>query len=180
MFQTVIFVNIEAKQKGGTITMAEKKEFLMTPEELEQLKNQIDYLKNEKRREIAERINQARGYGDLSENSEYDAAKEEQAENETILKDLEERLKYAKVISSDSLDFSTVNVGVTVRIKNLDTKKEVEYTITGTLGANPMQNKISNESPIAQALIGRRVGETVEAEVPKGIVRMEILDIVKK
>ncbi len=160
--------------------MAEKKEFLMTPEELEQLKNQIDYLKNEKRREIAERINQARGYGDLSENSEYDAAKEEQAENETILKDLEERLKYAKVISSDSLDFSTVNVGVTVRIKNLDTKKEVEYTITGTLGANPMQNKISNESPIAQALIGRRVGETVEAEVPKGIVRMEILDIVKK
>ncbi|MCI9625189.1 MAG: transcription elongation factor GreA [Clostridia bacterium] len=160
--------------------MAEKKEFLMTPEELEQLKNQIDYLKNEKRREIAERINQARGYGDLSENSEYDAAKEEQAENETILKDLEERLKYAKVISSDSLDFSTVNVGVTVRIKNLDTKKEVEYTITGTLGANPMQNRISNESPIAQALIGRRVGETVEAEVPKGIVRMEILDIVKK
>lgn len=160
--------------------MAEKKEFLMTPEELEQLKNQIDYLKNEKRREIADRINQARGYGDLSENSEYDAAKEEQAENETMLKDLEERLKYAKVISSDSLDFSTVNVGVTVRVKNLDTKKEVEYTITGTLGANPMQNRISNESPIAQALIGRRVGETVEAEVPKGIVRMKILDIVKK
>ena len=160
--------------------MAEKKEFLMTPEELEQLKSQIDYLKNEKRREIADRINQARGYGDLSENSEYDAAKEEQAENENMLKDLEARLKYAKVISSDSLDFSTVNVGVTVRVKNLNLDKEVEYTITGTLGANPMQNKISNESPIARALIGRRVGDIVEAEAPKGIVRMEILEIVKK
>ncbi len=160
--------------------MAEKKEFLMTPAELEQLKDQIDYLKNEKRREIADRINQARGYGDLSENSEYDAAKEEQAENETLLKDLEERLKYAKVISSDSLDFSTVNVGLSVRVKNLNLDQEVEYTITGTLGANPMQNKISNESPVAQALLGKRVGDIVEAEAPKGIIRMEILEISKK
>ena len=160
--------------------MAEKKEFLMTPAELEQLKDQIDYLKNEKRREIADRINQARGYGDLSENSEYDAAKEEQAENETLLKDLEERLKYAKVISSDSLDFSTVNVGLSVRVKNLNLDQEVEYTITGTLGANPMQNKISNESPVAQALLGKRVGDIVEAEAPKGVIRMEILEISKK
>ena len=155
------------------------REFLMTQEEQDKLKEQIDYLKNEKRKEIAEKINVARGYGDLSENSEYDAAKAEQAENEELLKDLEHRLKYSKVVSADASDGNTVNVGVTVRVKNMELKNEMTLSITGTIGADPMNGKISIESPIAKALIGNKVGATVVAETPTGPKKFKILEILK-
>ena len=159
--------------------MENVREFLMTQEEQDKLKEQIDYLKNEKRKEIAEKINVARGYGDLSENSEYDAAKAEQAENEELLKDLEHRLKYSKVVSADASDGKTVNVGVTVKVKNIELNNEMVLTITGTIGADPMNGKISIESPIAKALIGNKVGATVVAETPTGPKQFKILEIVK-
>ncbi len=155
------------------------KEFLMTQEEQDKLKEQIDYLKNDKRKEIAEKINVARGYGDLSENSEYDAAKAEQAENEELLKDLENRLKYSKVVSIDAIDGKTVNVGVTVKVKNMELSKEMVLTITGTIGADPMNGKISIDSPIAKALIGHKAGATVVAETPAGPKKFKIVEILK-
>ena len=155
------------------------REFLMTQEEQDKLKVQIDYLKNEKRKEIAEKINVARGYGDLSENSEYDAAKAEQAENEELLKILEHRLKYSKIVDAESIDGKTVNVGVTIRVKNMELGKEMTLTITGTIGADPMKGKISVESPIAKALIGKKVGTTAVAETPGGLKKFKILEIVK-
>ncbi len=155
------------------------REFLMTQEEQDKLKEQIDYLKNEKRKEIAEKINVARGYGDLSENSEYDAAKAEQAENEELLKTLEHRLKYSKIVDAESIDGKTVNVGVTVKVKNMELGKEMILTITGSIGADPMNGKISVESPIAKALIGKKVGSTAVAETPAGSKKFKILEILK-
>lgn len=159
--------------------MENVKEFLMTLEEQNKLKEQIDYLKNEKRKEIAEKINVARGYGDLSENSEYDAAKAEQAENEELLKELEHRLKYSKVVDTDSNDGKTVNVGVTVKVKNMELGTEMVFTITGTIGADPMNGKISVDSPIAKALIGKKAGSTVVADTPTGPKKFKIVEIVK-
>ncbi len=155
------------------------REFLMTQEEQDKLKEQIDYLKNEKRKEIAEKINVARGYGDLSENSEYDAAKAEQAENEELLKTLEHRLKYSKIVDAESIDGKTVNVGVTVKVKNMELGNEMVLTITGSIGADPMNGKISVESPIAKALIGKKVGSTAVAETPAGSKKFKILEILK-
>lgn len=159
--------------------MENVKEFLMTLEEQDKLKEQIDYLKNEKRKEIAEKINVARGYGDLSENSEYDAAKAEQAENEELLKELEHRLKYSKVVDTQSNDGKTVNVGVTVKVKNMELSKELILTVTGTIGADPMNGKISVDSPIAKALIGKKAGATVTAETPTGPKKFKIIEIMK-
>ena len=159
--------------------MENLREFLMTQEEQDKLKEQIDYLKNEKRKEIAEKINVARGYGDLSENSEYDAAKAEQAENEELLKDLEHRLKYSKIVDAESIDGKTVNVGVTVKVKNMELGNEMVLTITGSIGADPMNGKISIESPIAKALIGKKVGSTAVAETPAGPKKFKILEILK-
>lgn len=159
--------------------MENVKEFLMTLEEQDKLKEQIDYLKNEKRKEIAEKINVARGYGDLSENSEYDAAKAEQAENEELLKELEHRLKYSKVVDTQSNDGKTVNVGVTVKVKNMELSKELVLTVTGTIGADPMNGKISVDSPIAKALIGKKAGATVTAETPTGPKKFKIIEIIK-
>lgn len=159
------------------------KEFVMTQAEHDQLKERLDYLKNEKSREIAERLNVARGYGDLSENSEYDAAKEEQAQNHEAIKALEERLKYAKVVSEENIDYSTVGVGVTVKLMFCDTGDEELYTITGLAGANPFENKISNESPIAKAILGKQVGDVVQVVPLTGeedAYEMKILEIIKK
>ena len=153
--------------------------FLMTQEEQDKLKEQIDYLKNEKRKEIAEKINVARGYGDLSENSEYDAAKAEQAENEEHLKELEHRLKYSKVVDADSNDGRTVNVGLDVKVKCVDTNMEMVITLTGTIGEDPLNNKISVESPVGKALLGKKVGSTVNVDTPAGLKKYKILEIIK-
>lgn len=158
--------------------MAEAKEFLMTQEEYDKLVDTLEYLKNEKTREIAEKINVARGYGDLSENAEYDAAKAEQAENADLIRELEEKVKYHKIVGVT--DGSVVNIGMTVKVS--EDGKISEYTITGSTGADPLHGKISNESPVAKALIGRSAGDTVEVETPDESYRytLKIEEVYKK
>ncbi len=161
--------------------MAENKEYLMTQAEFDALSEKLEFLKNEKVREIAEKINQARGYGDLSENAEYDAAKAEQAENAETIRIYEEKIKYAKVVDDDTIDKSTVNIGLMVKVFDMDFEEECTYEITGTTGADPLNNKISVDSPVAKALVGRKTGETVDVTTPDGdIYQLKILDIFKK
>lgn len=160
--------------------MAVKREFLMTKDEYEQLREKLDYLKNEKTREIAERINQARGYGDLSENAEYDAAKAEQAENAEVIREFEEKIKYAVVVSDDKIDYSTVNIGMSVKILDMELDEETEYTITGAIGSDPLKNKISVDSPVAKALLGKKKGDIIEVETPMGGIKFKVLEIIKK
>ncbi len=161
--------------------MAENKEYLMTQDEYDALRDKLEYLKNEKMREIADKINQARGYGDLSENAEYDAAKAEQAENAEFIRICEEKIKHAKVVESDAIDKSAVNIGLMVKVLDVDFDEEFTYEITGTTGADPLNNKISVDSPVAKALIGEKVGATVDVTTPDGdVYQLKILDISKK
>ena len=160
--------------------MAQVKEFPMTADEYDSLREKLDFLKNDRRKEIAERIAVARGYGDLSENAEYDAAKEEQAHNEEEIKTTEERIKFAVVVSEDKIDDSIVGIGVNVRVQDASLKQEIEYSISGSIAADPLHNKISNESPIAMALMGRKVGDKVVADTPGGPIKMKILAIERK
>lgn len=156
-----------------------KKEVVLTQEGLKKMEEELEYLKSVKRREIAERIKQAIDFGDISENSEYDEAKNEQAFIEARIALLEEKLRNAKLI--DELDITTdvVSVGSKVKLKDLDTGDIFEYTIVGSAEANPLENKISNESPVGSALIGEKKGSIVEALAPVGKVRYEIIDITK-
>ena len=161
--------------------MATKQKFLMTQEEFNQLSEQLAYLKNEKTREIAEKINQARGYGDLSENSEYDAAKQEQAENAALIAEYEAKLKSAEIVEHDLTDLSAVNIGMMVSIKGEDGKVK-KYELTGATAnmfdaKNP---KISKDSPIGKAIIGKKKGDTVTVEAPAGTMTFTIEDISKK
>lgn len=161
--------------------MASKQKFLMTQEEFNQLSEQLAFLKNEKTREIAEKINQARGYGDLSENSEYDAAKQEQAENAALIAEYEAKLKSAEIVEHDLTDLSTVNIGMIVSIKGEDGKVK-KYELTGATAnmfdaKNP---KISKDSPIGKAIIGKKKGETATVEAPAGTMTFTIEDISKK
>ncbi len=161
--------------------MAAKQKFLMTQEEYNQLSEQLAFLKNEKTREIAEKINQARGYGDLSENSEYDAAKQEQAENAALIAEYENKLKSAEIIENDITDLSTVNIGmmITLQAENGSQKK---YELTGATAnmfdaKNP---KISKDSPIGKAILGKKVGDKVDVEAPAGVMHFTIEKIEKK
>lgn len=156
-----------------------KKEVVLTQEGLKRMEEELEYLKSVKRREIAERIKQAIDFGDISENSEYDEAKNEQAFIEARIALLEEKLRNAKLI--DELDITTdvVSVGSKVKLKDLDTGDIFEYTIVGSAETNPLENKISNESPVGSALIGKKKGSIVEALAPVGKVRYEIIDITK-
>ena len=161
--------------------MATKQKSLMTQEEFNQLSEQLAFLKNEKTREIAEKINQARGYGDLSENSEYDAAKQEQAENAALIAEYEAKLKSAEIVEHDLKDLSTVNIGMIVSIKGEDGKVK-KYELTGAT-ANMFDTKnpkISKDSPIGKAIIGKKKGDTATVEAPAGIMTFTIEDISKK
>ncbi|MFA7636425.1 MAG: transcription elongation factor GreA [Monoglobales bacterium] len=161
--------------------MTAKQKFLMTQEEYDQLSEQLAYLKNEKTREIAEKINQARGYGDLSENSEYDAAKQEQAENAALILEYETKLKNAEIVEHDLTDLSTVNIGMVVTIKDA-AGNEKKFELTGAT-ANMFDTKnpkMSKDSPIGRAIIGRKKGETVEVDAPGGAMKITIEDISKK
>lgn len=157
----------------------EEKEVLLTQEGYNNLEKELEYLRTEKRVEIAERIKIALGFGDLSENSEYDEAKNAQAENEIKIANLETKLRYAKIIDESEIDTKTVQVGNTVKIKDLEYDEEEEYTIVGSTEVDLTQNKISNESPIGAALIGAKKGEEVEIKVPAGIVKYKIISIKK-
>ena len=140
---------------------------------------EVEYLRTEKRAEIAERIKVALGFGDLSENSEYDEAKNAQAENETKIANLEAKLRYAKIIDESEIDTKSVQVGNTVTVKDLEFNEEEEYTIVGSTEVDLSQNKISNESPIGAALLGAKKGEEIEIKVPAGIVKYKIIAIKK-
>ena len=157
----------------------ENKEILLTQEGYDNRENELEYLKTEKRTEIAERIKVALGFGDLSENSEYDEAKNAQAENETKIANLEAKLRYAKIIDESEIDTKSVQVGNTVTVKDLEFNEEEEYTIVGSTEVDLSQNKISNESPIGAALLGAKKGEEIEIKVPAGIVKYKIIAIKK-
>ncbi len=157
----------------------EEKEILLTQEGYDNLEKQLEYLKTEKRAEISERIKVALGFGDLSENSEYDEAKNAQAENEIKIVDLENKLRYAKIIDESEINTNTVQVGNTVKILDLEFNEELEYTIVGSTEVDLSKNKISNVSPIGAALIGAEKDQIVEANTPGGIVKYKVLAIKK-
>ncbi len=154
-----------------------EKDIFFTPEGLEKIENEIEYLKTVRRKEVSERIKVALGYGDLSENSEYDEAKNEQAQVEERIAKLEMMVRNAKIIDEKDLNTDVVNIGSSVKVRELDTMEEDEYTIVGSAEADPLEGKISNESPVGSKLLGNRVGDVVEVEVPDGIIKYEICGI---
>ncbi len=156
-----------------------EKEFLLTQEGYNNLEKELEKLKTETRYEIAERIKVALGFGDLSENSEYDEAKNAQAANEIKIAELEEKIKYAKIIDESEIDTKTVQVGNVVRVLDMEFNEEMEYTIVGSTEVDLSQNKISNESPIGSALLGKKVKEVVDVQAPAGILKFKILAIKK-
>ena len=153
------------------------KEVILTPEGYEKLKQEIELLSNDKRREVADRIRVAREFGDISENAEYDDAKNEQAMLEHKIAQLEERLVNARVIQKRDVDLSVVSIGAKVRLRDVDANKTFEYTIVGSAEANPAESKLSNESPVGRAIIGKKKGETVEVAAPRGTLKFKIMDI---
>ncbi len=156
-----------------------QKETILTYEGLKKLEEELEYLKTEKRREVAERIKVALGFGDLSENSEYDEAKNEQAQVEMRIIDLENKLRNVKVIDEDEIDTKTVQIGNTVQVLDMEYDEKVEYTIVGSTEVDLANNKISNESPIGKALLGRKKNEVVEVNAPAGVLSFKILKITK-
>ena len=157
----------------------EEKEVLLTQEGYDNLEKELEYLKTEKRTEISERIKVALGFGDLSENSEYDEAKNAQASNEIKIAELENKLRYAKIIDESEIDTKTVQVGNTVKVLDMEFDEEVEYTIVGSTEVDLSQNKISNESPIGSALLGAKKNQIVEAQTPGGVAKYKVLAIKK-
>jgi transcription elongation factor GreA len=147
------------------------KDVILTPEGLEKLKDELELLSTSRRREVAERIKEAREFGDISENSEYDDAKNEQAMLESKIAQLQERLRMATVIDSAELSTEVVAVGSVVHVKDEKTGKSVKYTIVGSAEAKPEESKLSNESPVGRALLGHRRGDTVAVQVPRGPAR---------
>lgn len=159
--------------------MAETKKNILTYEGLKALEDELHELKVNRRREVAQKIKEAREQGDLSENAEYDAAKEEQRDIELRIEEIDKILKNAEVVDDNDGDSSVINVGCTVTIKDLEFNEEMEYKIVGSTEADSLKGKISNESPVGKALIGAQKGETVEVEAPAGIIKYEILDFRK-
>ncbi|MFW6006973.1 MAG: transcription elongation factor GreA [Bacillota bacterium] len=152
---------------------------LLTEKGYNNLEEELDHLVNVKRREVAKRIKVAREFGDISENSEYDDAKNEQAFVEGRIQEIKNMLKNAKVVTSDEISDETVNLGTTVKLKDIDSGEELTYTIVGSAESDPLNNKISNESPIGKSILGHKVGDKVKVEVPSGITTYEILWIKK-
>lgn len=157
--------------------MSQSKKFIMTYEGVKKLEEELEYLKTVKRKEITEKIKVALGYGDLSENSEYDEAKNDQAFTEGRIIQLENMLKNAVVVDESEISKDKVSVGSIVKVMDYEFDEEVEYTIVGSAEADPMNFKISNESPVGSALIGKKVGDVVEVAVPSGVSKFEVLEI---
>ena len=162
----------------GMTNMSEKTVFL-TYEGLKAREQELEYLKTEKRKEISEKIKVALGFGDLSENAEYDEAKNEQAEVELKIVKLEKMLKNAKIIDDEEISTDVVSMGITVKILDIDMEEEETYTIVGSEEADPMNNKISDESPVGKAIIGKKVGDVVAVEAPNGSFDVKIIEISK-
>ena len=157
--------------------MAKGKQMLYTQQGYQELLDELHYLKHEKREKIKNDIAVARSFGDLSENSEYDEARNEQAKNEARIKELEELVENAVVLDESNIDTSVVSLGSTVKVLNVALNLELTYDLVGSNEANPMEGKISDQSPIGAALIGKRANDEIEVEVPNGTVRMKVLEV---
>ena len=155
----------------------EGKKNILTYEGLKKYEDELHDLKVIKRKEVAQKIKEAREQGDLSENAEYDAAKDEQRDIEARIEELEKILKNAEVVVEDEVDLDKINIGCVVKIKDMELKQEMTYKIVGSTEANSLQGKISNESPVGQALLGAKVGQTVEVETQAGPIQYKILEI---
>ena len=160
--------------------MAVSKEVVLTPEGLEKLEKELTHLKSVKRREVAARIKTAIAFGDISENSEYEDAKNEQAFIEGRIITLEKMLRNARIIADDEVETGVVSIGSTVKLRDLEFDEDFEYTIVGSAEANPSLNKISYESPVGKEILGKPMGSVVEVTVPAGTLKYEILEIKKK
>ena len=156
--------------------MAEKKNIL-TYAGLKQYEDELQNLKVFKRKEVAEKIKEAREQDDLSENAEYDAAKDEQREIELRIEELEKLLKNAEVVVEDEIDLDKINVGCKVKVYDMEFDEEMEFYIVGSTEANSLQNKISNESPVGKALMGKKVGDVVDVETQMGVIQYKVLEI---
>ena len=155
----------------------EVKKNILTYEGLKKYEDELHELKVHTRKEVAQKIKEAREQGDLSENAEYDAAKDEQRDIEARIEELEKILENAEVVVDDEVDLDTIDIGCKVQIKDLETSETLEYKIVGSTEANSLKGKISNESPVGHALIGSKVGDTVKVEVPAGLIQYEVLEI---
>ena len=155
----------------------EEKKNLLTYAGLKALEEELHDLKVVKRKEVAGKIKEAREQGDLSENAEYDAAKDEQRDIEARIEEIEKILKNAEVVVEDEVDLNKINVGCTVRLYDVEFDEEMEYKIVGSSEANSLQGKISNESPVGKALMGRKVGDSVEVETQAGTIQYRVLGI---
>jgi transcription elongation factor GreA len=153
------------------------KEVILTAEGFKKLQQEITFLSNDKRRQVAERIRVAREFGDIAENAEYDDAKNEQAHLEARIALLEERVLAARVVTKKEIKSGEVSIGTKVRLKDMDANQTVEYHIVGSAEADPAEHKLSNESPVGKAIMGKKKGETVEVSAPRGSLKYKILDI---
>ena len=156
--------------------MAEKKNIL-TYTGLKKYEDELHDLKVNKRQEIAQKIKEAREQGDLSENAEYDAAKDEQRDIELRIEELEKLLNNAEVVDEDEIDLDKISIGCKVRVYDVDFDEEMEFRIVGSTEANSLQNKISNESPVGQALMGKKAGDVVDVETQAGVIQYKVLEI---
>lgn len=156
--------------------MADKKNIL-TYEGLKRYEDELQNLKVVKRKEVAQKIKEAREQGDLSENAEYDAAKDEQRDIELRIEELEKLLKNAEVVVEDEIDLDKINIGCKVKVYDVDEDEEMEFKIVGSTDANSLQNKISNESPVGQALMGKKAGDVVDVETQAGVIQYKVLEI---
>jgi transcription elongation factor GreA len=156
------------------------KQVILTYEGIKKLEEELEHLKTVKRKEVTQKIKTALSFGDLSENSEYDEAKNEQAFVEGRIATLENMLKNAKIIDEDDIKTDFVSIGSIVKVKDLEFGDELEFTIVGSAEADPMKMKISNEAPIGRGLLGRKVGEKAEIQVPDGTITYEVLEIKRK
>ncbi len=157
--------------------MENAKEILMTAEGLSKLENELEQLKVVRRKEVAEKIKQALAFGDLSENSEYDEAKNEQAQVEARIAQIESMLKLARVVDESAISTDAVGIGTRVRLLDVEFEDEEEYSIVGSSEADPSQNRLSYESPVGKALIGKKVGDIVDVDAPAGKIQFKILEI---
>lgn len=155
----------------------ENKKIVLTTEGLKNLEDELENLKVVRRKEVAGKIKEARGQGDLSENAEYDAAKEEQAEIEARIVTIEKMLRNAEIIDAEEINTGKVNIGNKVKLYDEEFEEEIEYTIVGSAEADPSMGKISNESPLGMSLLGHTVGDKVDVEAPDGVIQFKILDI---
>ena len=159
--------------------MADTKKHILTYAGLKQYEDELQNLKVIRRKEVAQKINEARDQGDLSENAEYDAAKDEQRDIELRIEELEKLLKNAEVVVEDEVDTDKISIGCRVKVYDVEYDEELEFSIVGSTEANSLNNKISNESPVGKALLGHKAGDTVDVETQVGMIQYKVLEIIR-